>query len=155
LCLDILIRILSHTDPRDIFCLRMCCRSLHEASVQRIVWTDAVRRIPCRSTWSLSSFQTDKMTLVELQHVATSACRFMSHIRRSLSAGHKLMPPIATRLLNLDVPWLDPSDIGRDMLRLVPGGRFLITTKAKSVVELWDLGYTPTTLIPLYPLATM
>ncbi|KDQ50221.1 hypothetical protein JAAARDRAFT_112616, partial [Jaapia argillacea MUCL 33604] len=152
LCLDVLIRILLHIDPCDILSLRMCCRSLHEASVQRVVWMDAVRRIHCRSTWSVSSFPTDKMSLVELQHVATSARRFMSRIRRSLNAGHELMPPIATRLLNLNVLSLDPLDARRDMLRLVPGGRFLITAKAKSMVELWDLGYTPTTLIPLYPL---
>ncbi|KDQ50216.1 hypothetical protein JAAARDRAFT_100394, partial [Jaapia argillacea MUCL 33604] len=137
---DILMRILSHTDPCDIIRLRMCCRSLFEASVQRVVWMDAIRRIACKSTWNLSVFQTDKMSLVELQHVATSARRFLSRVRRSLNAGHELMPPIATRLLNLDDPLLAPHDARRDKFRLVPGGRFLITAKAKSVVELWDLG---------------
>ncbi|KDQ49307.1 hypothetical protein JAAARDRAFT_715957 [Jaapia argillacea MUCL 33604] len=154
LCIDILIRILSHMDPQDIINSRQCCRSLRDASLRRIVWIDAVHRISCESKGIGTRFLTDRMSIHELEHVATAPCRFISRIRRSLKRGDKFLLPISIRLLNLNIPsGVPPARL--TMLRLLPGGQFLITSNFDCKLELWDLRFMPNALIPPLPIASV
>ncbi|KAF7316140.1 F-box domain-containing protein [Mycena indigotica] len=63
-----------------------------------------------------------------------------------------MLDPFAMRLL---APRLARS--GQQSLsqtRLVPGGRFLVTSAVSGLLCLWDLGYGPSSLINPYPLAS-
>ncbi|KDQ58305.1 hypothetical protein JAAARDRAFT_105150, partial [Jaapia argillacea MUCL 33604] len=135
---DLLIRIFSHMDPQDIINIRQCCRSLHEASLRRIVWIDAVHRIACGSKGVGMRFSTDRMSIHELEHVATAPHRFISRIRRALKRGDNFLLPISNRHLSRDTPsGVPPARL--TMFRLLPGGQFLITTGSDCKLELWDL----------------
>ncbi|KDQ49308.1 hypothetical protein JAAARDRAFT_200949 [Jaapia argillacea MUCL 33604] len=95
------------------------------------------------------------MSLTQLEYLAIAPHRFISLIRKSLNNGHKKMIPISTRLLNLDSPsGLPPPRL--TTLRLLPGGRFLLTGSQHSyTVDIWDLGCTPSALIPAFAIASV
>jgi hypothetical protein len=98
------------------------------------------------------------MTTSELEHAATSPCKFTAFIRRiakPLDACTKLSPRV-TRILRCN-PYCGPHvllDPDISAIYLVPGGRFLLTSMA-SVMSLWDLGYNSKVPIDHSPIASM
>jgi hypothetical protein len=94
------------------------------------------------------------MTTLELEHAATSPCKFTAIVRRvakPLDASTKVMHRV-NRILRGD-PTLLP-DPDTSTIYLVPGGRYLLTSKA-FVMTLWDLGYNSNVPIDHSPVASM
>src|SRR6266481_4352111 len=121
------------------------CRDLFAAGNEHIVWMNALRNICLRYGVFAATFEpmTD-MSLRELKHAATSPMRLLSCLRRVKHKG--LAAPLCTRILVGTVRTRIHSRV------LVPGGRFLFTV-ANTEICLWDLGYTPNSIINPYPIA--
>ncbi|KAJ7289281.1 hypothetical protein C8J57DRAFT_428993 [Mycena rebaudengoi] len=139
---ELWIVIMSFMEPLDLLNLRMVSKSLCEATYQRIVWIDAARRICIRHEIYLASFLFTDMALNELEHIAMAPRRFASRLRREFSDPEcpRVAPHHSRTLASID----DPTEELENM-RLIPGGRFLVTT-SRCKVRLWDLGIGP---IPL------
>ena len=88
------------------------------------------------------TFPVEDMTVSQLEHSATSPTRFLARLRRELPSG--LIQPVCTRMLTK----LPAHSAFRDTI-LVPGGRFLFTRSPGNIIELWDLGFVPDSVIRL------
>ncbi|KAJ7778195.1 hypothetical protein B0H16DRAFT_1502550 [Mycena metata] len=125
--MDTLIHLQSFMEPLDIIALRQASKILALATLQRTVWLSALRH---------------------LEHAATSPARFIAQISKDC-----LVPAFSTRLLQPRLPKLTPGNLGELLLmRLVPGGRYLITTSDIGRMSIWDLGYGPAAILNPYPL---
>jgi len=89
------------------------------------------------------------MTLSELEFVATARDRYLTRLWTEMERSMPLIP-ISTRIL---IP--HPSQGSVNNMSLIPGGRFLICSTSTNLVQLWDLGVTPHTMITHRPLASM
>lgn len=131
------------------------------ASKVRSVWIHALRRVCSHHDAFMQTFPLERMSILDLEHAATSPNRLAARLRRELPHDSKI-DPLATRILKPHAPIpLTLSDIPPDVelghfhdLALVSGGRFLITSTNTGVVQIWDLGYSPNMLIKPYPLAS-
>ncbi|KAJ7308685.1 hypothetical protein DFH08DRAFT_488320 [Mycena albidolilacea] len=74
------------------------------------------------------------MNLEELEHAATASRRFSSHLRSEFFQGGLVGPS--------SVRYLDPPPTGEEFehIRLLPDGRFLLTSHKTTIKLLWDLG---------------
>ncbi|TRM62337.1 hypothetical protein BD626DRAFT_60081 [Schizophyllum amplum] len=151
--LDVVILIQSFLPPLDILLvLRKTCRTLYNATRIRSVWLDAVRRTCCNNFVFLPSFPLPRMTLSELEHLATSPERYRSVLVRGATAEGCCLEPYARRTLiprRVD----QPSNATRFVeLMIIPGGRFLFAMSS-TAVYLWDLGFNANKMIQPRPLA--
>ncbi|KAG5220831.1 F-box domain-containing protein [Salix suchowensis] len=101
------------------------------------------------------------MSLVQLEHAATTPFRFTSLLRHSSRSQKSLSPtaaanstssssaqPVAIRLLQPRLPRDFAGDIGIfESSYLVPGGRFLLTRSSRNLLQVWDLGYSADMMI--------
>ncbi|KAJ7031913.1 hypothetical protein C8F04DRAFT_1262307 [Mycena alexandri] len=125
--MDTLIHIQSFMDPLDIIALRQSSKTLASATLHRIVWMDALRRVCAGHEVSVLTYPIEKMSLRDLEHAATSPARFIAQISKDWSsrADGGLVPAFSTRLLQPRLPKLTPGHLGELLLmRLVPGGRY-------------------------------
>ncbi|KAJ7016004.1 hypothetical protein C8F04DRAFT_626851 [Mycena alexandri] len=153
--MDTLIHIQSFMDPLDIIALRQSSKTLASATLHRIVWMDALRRVCAGHEVSVLTYPIEKMSLRDLEHAATSPARFIAQISKDWSsrADGGLVPAFSTRLLQPRLPKLTPGHLGELLLmRLVPGGRYLVTTSDIGRMSIWDLGYGPAAILNPYPL---
>jgi len=94
------------------------------------------------------TFPVASMTLPQLEHAATSPMRFLTRLRRDLPT--EPIRPVCTRVLTKL-----PAESEFEGTFLIPGGRFLITRSSRHLVELWDLGFTPDSVISSQPVASL
>ncbi|KAJ6627918.1 hypothetical protein B0H10DRAFT_317131 [Mycena sp. CBHHK59/15] len=158
--LDTLIHLQSFMQPVDIMTLRQCCKSLSAATKQRTVWLDALRHVCAAHEVSLLTYPMGKMSLADLEHAATSPARFLLQLskkREDPSDEDDLVyvPPFSTRLFQPRLPRSSTAQLGEaSTMRLVPGGRYLITASNTALVSIWDLGYSPASVFNPYPLVS-
>ncbi|KAJ7185709.1 hypothetical protein C8R46DRAFT_982472 [Mycena filopes] len=151
---DTLIHVQSLMDPVDIIALRQSSRTLSSATRHRVVWMNALRRVCAAHEVSILTYPMERMSLADLEHAATSPTRFVAQISRDRpSDDGVLVPAFSTRLLQPRLPKSVPGPLGTlSLMRLVPGGRYLITASNVGRLSLWDLGYGPAAIINPYPL---
>lgn len=110
---------------------------------------DALRRVCDQQGIFTATFEpmTD-LSLSELKHAATAPMRLLAHLKRCSLNGHT--PRLCTRILE------NSELVGRafESFILVPGGRFLVTC-TQTVMQLWDLGYTPKAIIGPCPVVSI
>ncbi|KAF4583581.1 hypothetical protein EYR38_002335 [Pleurotus pulmonarius] len=150
--LDTLIQVLSFANPQDIIAIRKTCRALMIATCQRIVWINALRLICAQRGIFTRSFPVKDMSLVQLEHAATTPFRFTSLLRHSShsqqSPPSSAAQPVAIRLLQPRLPRDFVGDVGIfESSYLVPGGRFLLTRSSRNLLQVWDLGYSADMMI--------
>lgn len=134
-----------------------CCKKLHQVSNERIVWINALRNVCSQHGVSPVTFPVDQMTLLELEAAATSHYRFNSRLWNGLTDDEEVLEPEAIRVLALS-PRSHPSiaSVGNfTNVKLIPGGRFLLTATDVGLIQLWDLGHAPDILIQRQALATL
>lgn len=147
--LDLLLHLFNLLNPLDIIALRKTCRTLHQATLQRQVWLNTLRRVCVTNSVYAPSFPLTEMTLLELEHAAV-----LPSLWRSIgSATDKSVPggddeqwfcgarrtiSLGGAKLKLKHGWNTSS---RDLF-LVPGGRYLIHF-CDDRISLYDLGHTP------------
>ncbi|KDQ52066.1 hypothetical protein JAAARDRAFT_489185 [Jaapia argillacea MUCL 33604] len=154
---DILVQIMALLDAPDILSLRRCSKTLQSASHARILWIRLFRELLATHNILPSTFPIETSNQKMLEHISTSPHRFLARLRRGVleDAGAKL-EPLSTRSLTT----------GRSRhrilhkftaLKLVPGGRFVVTATQLGLVELWDLGLDSSASFPKKskPMATV
>ncbi|KAF8186899.1 hypothetical protein K438DRAFT_1835222 [Mycena galopus ATCC 62051] len=151
--MDTLIHIQSFMFPLDIIALRQCSKLMASATSHRTVWLDALRRICATHEVSVLTYPMENMTLRELEHAATSPARFIAQISKDMNG--ELIPAFSTRLFQPRLPRSTTGNVGETlMLRLIPGGRYLVMAGELARISVWDLGYGPAAVINPYPLAS-
>lgn len=98
----------------------------------------------------------ENMSVVELEHAATSPARFLAQVSKD-RATDDLIPAFSTRLFQPRLPKLspDPGALGEvSLMRLIPGGRYLVTSSDMARISVWDLGYGPAAILNPYPLVS-
>ncbi|KAG6908058.1 hypothetical protein DXG01_006364 [Tephrocybe rancida] len=118
---------------------------INSSTKNRSVWVDVLRKVCHTHGIFEPSFDLKKMTLSEIEHAALCPFRFGSLLTTKRPSSIK---PLATRLLdNNDETVVD--------IHLIPGGRFLLTQTDELKVDLWDLGYSPASVIKHLPIASL
>ncbi|KAJ7152178.1 hypothetical protein C8R43DRAFT_479210 [Mycena crocata] len=146
---DVLIAIMGFLDPQDILALRPVSKSLFHATCERSVWIDTLRRVCIQHDVYGPSFPLTEMSLAQLEHAATAGRRFRSRLRHDFSQQWVVWPH--------SVRFLQSSFVGDDFenLRLLSGGRFLLTTRG-CVLQMWDLGlHLPADAFKTDPIASL
>ncbi|KAF8189349.1 hypothetical protein BJ912DRAFT_379127 [Pholiota molesta] len=143
--LDIHILVLQHLDPPDIVSFRKTCKILLDATHQRIVWINALKKMCLENTVYLHSYPVADMSIPELEYAASTPERWNRYIRKHKGEKDFTPSPLMRTLLNPDDYW-HPSNLAHSLtfaileqLYLVPGGRFLVTL-SQSRIYVWDLG---------------
>ncbi|KAJ7484146.1 hypothetical protein FB451DRAFT_79421 [Mycena latifolia] len=131
---DILFAIMGFVDPHDILALRKVSTSLADATRERSVWIEALRRVCVHHDVYVHSFPLTEMSVDELEHSATSYRRLTARLRSEFLKRQVVSP--------LSIRYLEPASLGEDFdhLRFIPGGRFLLTM-CGFTLRLWDLGH--------------
>ncbi|KAF7354241.1 F-box domain-containing protein [Mycena venus] len=132
---DILIAIMSFMAPHDIIALRKVSRLLADTTRERSVWIDALRRFCADNDVYAPSFSLEEMSTHELEHAATGCRRFTSRLRTNFLRRNSVSP-LSIRYSAHEEEF--------DRLRLIPGGRFVVTV-SRCTLWLWDLGSSPKT----------
>ncbi|KDQ52183.1 hypothetical protein JAAARDRAFT_210734 [Jaapia argillacea MUCL 33604] len=129
--------------------MRLVNRSISSVTRSRAVWIRSVLQMCSKYGIMPSMFLVGSMGLPLLEHIASSPIRFVTRLRRGLQERLTLVHEFSERRILSPLP-LSSSDRntgGLAALRLVPGGRFMVTATRDGSIELWDLGYDPTSLI--------
>ncbi|KAJ6586337.1 hypothetical protein DFH09DRAFT_1143153 [Mycena vulgaris] len=131
---DIFIFIMRFMAPYDIIALRKVSKSVSDATHERSVWIDALRRVCVQHDIYVPSFPLTEMSTSELEHAATACRRFTSHLRHEFQKRRIVWPR--------SIRYIEPVSLGEDFehLRMFPGGRFLLTVWG-CTLRLWDLGH--------------
>lgn len=92
------------------------------------------------------------MTSSALEFAASTPFRFSEFLKRQ-SYNHRFpVQPMVTRILTPRK--LPDSPFHIITLKLIPGGRFLLTYTTDHMLSLWDLGFNPDTMIKPFPVAS-
>jgi hypothetical protein len=106
----------------------------------------------------MGTYPIEDMNRAELEYATTRHNRFLNRLWKGLSDNSELLQPVAIRILTLHprIPSVADHPFGYfKQSALVPGGRFLITTTTSDIVQMWDLGFTPSELIKSCPLTSI
>ncbi|KAJ6514537.1 hypothetical protein DFH09DRAFT_1432646 [Mycena vulgaris] len=99
----------------------------------------------------------DGCSAPQLEHAATSPARFIAHLSKVIPVDD-FIPAFSTRIFQPRLPKASPADslLGQvSPMRLIPGGRYLVTSSDTARVSVWDLGFSPATVISPYPLVSI
>lgn len=109
---------------------------ISSVTYRRSVWIDALRRLSIQHDIYAPSFPLTEMALAELEHAATTCRRFSARLRSEFLQHHAMRPA--------SIQYINPTQPGEefDHLRILSGGRFLLTTLGRTL-RLWDLGKLP------------
>jgi hypothetical protein len=120
-------------------------------SRMRTVWITAARQVSADSHVFGCTYRFENMATLDLEHVATAPYRFSTRLRNEF--GEEPFEPVSTR----SICHRDSSQGSRLFfcMKLVPGGRFLLTYTLKHILQLWDFGLTPNASLGPLPLATI
>ncbi|KAH6918145.1 hypothetical protein BKA70DRAFT_9449 [Coprinopsis sp. MPI-PUGE-AT-0042] len=148
---DVWARILSLLDPSDIFAIRKTCSALRNVSEQRFVWVEKATEVCSGHGLPLAFFRFPEMTRLDLEHLALAPSQFSDSVRAPIREDPKGRSPASTRTL---YPRAQPGGdiLHISSLRLLPGGRYLLTWTKTIGLFLWDLGCnasTPPSEVPL------
>ncbi|KAJ7827020.1 hypothetical protein B0H14DRAFT_3721850 [Mycena olivaceomarginata] len=153
--MDTLIHIQSFMGPIDIIALRQCSKLMASATTHRTVWLDALRRVCTAHEVSVLTYPMENMSLRDLEHAATSPARFIAQISKEWAEGD-VIPAFHTRLFQPRLPKSAPGNLGETaLMRLVPGGRYLVTATDLARISVWDLGWRPAEVLNPYPLVSI
>ncbi|KAJ7440153.1 hypothetical protein FB451DRAFT_1415324 [Mycena latifolia] len=155
--MDTLIHIQSFMDPADIISLRLSSKIMAAATTLRTVWMDALRRVCAAYEVSIWTYPIENMSLADLEHAATSPARFIAQLTKPRTTND-LIPAFLTRIFHPRLRKASPADpvLGQiSLMRLIPGGRYLVTSTDTARIYLWDLGYSPAAVLNPYPLMSM
>ncbi|KDQ49306.1 hypothetical protein JAAARDRAFT_200947 [Jaapia argillacea MUCL 33604] len=120
--------------------------------MEKIVWIAAFIRVSSKLETPVSkNFSFSTLSQAELERITTAPHIFISRIRRAVDERRTSVNSAVTRHL-IRSPLIEPRQFHR--LKLVGGGRFLVTSTEDGLLELWDLGYLPSALLPLHPVAS-
>jgi hypothetical protein len=111
---------------------------------------NAVRNVSIAQGAFLPSFPLEQMSLDDLEHAALSPRRLRARFQKA-----DRTTPFLTRLFT---PHLQGADLGPNSIftvKLVPGGRFLLTSNRKGELHLWDIGYNAAGHMKIFPIATL
>ncbi|KAH8834990.1 hypothetical protein DL96DRAFT_17987 [Flagelloscypha sp. PMI_526] len=131
---------LSYASIIDILAIRKTCRYLKHVSHEPLIWINALRSLCHRVHVYLPSYPLDQMSALQLEQACTSWLRFQHTLCHPFNR-QGLRP---SQLLEHDLPHLPFSsktlsmDCSPSSIRLVEGGRFLVTL-TNDFVKLWDL----------------
>jgi hypothetical protein len=96
-------------------------------------------------------YRIEHMAALDLEHLATAPYRFSARLHTEF--GLEPLKPMLTQTIRLSLPH-DPNVPNRlYYLKLVPGGRFVLTCTENNILQLWDLG-SPNASPSSLPLAT-
>jgi hypothetical protein len=114
---------------------------------------EAVRRA-CRDYGvPLICYPVEKMTLQDLTHTALGLHRFTNRLLQNIAKPGPV-PPAGIRILPCAI-----SEAGESQkfvsLELMSGGRYLATADDVALIQLWDLGHSPNTLLRRTCVASM
>lgn len=115
------------------------------------LWISALNRLCERCGLFKPTFPTDRMSLLDLEHAATSPHRFVRTITCHDDPALQVLPFQSREhpLRGGEAP-KGVLPISVDTLALIPGGRFLLTSGDRAIV-LWDLGYGSKQYIKPWP----
>ncbi|KAF8308203.1 hypothetical protein DL93DRAFT_1949656 [Clavulina sp. PMI_390] len=123
-------------DPRDIVCLRMVSKALHDVTLETGVWNRFLR-IQCAANYVPScTFPFDKMDRYQLELTAVRPYRM----------AHKLLSPnsicISESVMRFCPDLTSPESETEIIMqsRVIPGGRYIVTISSAEIVVIWDLG---------------
>ncbi|TFK38211.1 hypothetical protein BDQ12DRAFT_735788 [Crucibulum laeve] len=164
--LDLHLLLLSFLDPPEIFVLRKTCKTFYPITLQRTVWTNALRRVNAMNCTFDATYPIDKMQRQDLEYAAISPFRWLAHHLQKRPETELQIPstlePYSKRILkpHPESPPNPPDTYDSEYpfgnfyrVYLVPGGRFLISSHFDCFC-VWDLGYSPKPLSPKpWPLA--
>ena len=88
------------------------------------------------------------MTVLQLEHAATSPARFVCHLLCKLSTSVRVQH-VYTGILSIHTS----QDNMLESYFLAPGGRYLLTSLRNGRIQLWDLGFSSNKVIPLNPVS--
>ncbi|KAF7351312.1 hypothetical protein MSAN_01562700 [Mycena sanguinolenta] len=75
---------------------------------------------------------------------------------RSNGGDDEQIPAFCTRIFHPRLPKSVAGSYGEtDLMRLIPGGRYLVTANGSARISVWDLGYSPVAIINPYPLTSV
>ncbi|TEB27175.1 hypothetical protein FA13DRAFT_961209 [Coprinellus micaceus] len=147
---DLWIEVALDADPLDVMSLSQTCRILHSLLSEGSVWKAILRKDMRRNGPFIVSYSLDELTLGELQRAATRSERWRRFsIKRALSPGAWNMDATLETGKSLrDCSDVRPTNANLTQ-RLIPGGRFLLTSgvsnpyydgESTAQMTLWDLG---------------
>ncbi|TEB37192.1 hypothetical protein FA13DRAFT_1786388 [Coprinellus micaceus] len=133
--------LLDSLDPFTILSMRRTCKLIYKTSRDKDIWVATLEKVCEEYGIFKPTFPMAQMSLMELEHAATSPQRFLSLIRRE---------PLSTDSDPNGRPYLVEN------LMLVPGGRYLLCTVQMGDSEghdiaIWDLGYNSKQYLDPYP----
>lgn len=125
------------------------------ATYERSIWMNALHLFVAKYRAFRISFPLT-MTTAQLEHAATRPARFAAVLRNGPLSEDVV--PLATQILSLS-KYAEQLEGGRTtghftFLRLVTGGRFLITITSTFLLQLWRLGLNPDDLLQPYPMVS-
>jgi hypothetical protein len=128
-------------------------------SRERTVWITVARQVCADNHVFGCTYQFENMAMLDLEHVATAPQRFATRLRKEF--GREPLEPVLTRSIHSSLsPYVHLSGIensnysGFVCMKLIPGGRFLVTHTQNNILQLWDLGFAPDARLNPQPLAT-
>ncbi|KAJ7064772.1 hypothetical protein C8F01DRAFT_1354363 [Mycena amicta] len=131
---DVLMHIIALLPVYDILSLRKVSNTFYAITNERSVWIDVLRSACRQHNVYEPSFPLMRMTIDELEHVATVCTRFNRRLRHTFAQTSSSVAPQSIRL----VKPLDPKE-EFEHLRFVPGGRFILSGHG-CFLRIWDAG---------------
>ncbi|KAF8185967.1 hypothetical protein BJ912DRAFT_474480 [Pholiota molesta] len=128
---DILPSIFDFLDPLDVIVFGKTCKHIHEATSTRSVWLNIAKKVCFRNGIFAPSFNIERMSVLELKHMATSPSRMLAILSAKPTRPYRL-PRIPFS------GYLVPLSRELRSVFLVPGGRFLVGF-SQSYVNVVDL----------------
>ncbi|KAF6757428.1 hypothetical protein DFP72DRAFT_891124 [Ephemerocybe angulata] len=145
---DLWFEIATLVEPRDVLTMKLVCKTLHQIFASRKLWVYVLLSVCHQHSLFLPSYPIGDMALDELQRAALGPYRWARLIRRKgkrcvqRNASIRVLKPLKESGHVLE---------SADHLQfLVPGGRFLLTARWKSLF-LWDLGVVGRPSLSRYP----
>ncbi|TEB22201.1 hypothetical protein FA13DRAFT_1519559 [Coprinellus micaceus] len=135
---DLWIEVALDADPLDVMSLSQTCRILHSLLSEGSVWKAILREDMRRNGPFIVSYSLDELTLDELQRAATRSERWRRFsIKRALSPGAWNMDATLETGKSLrDCSDVRPTNANLTQ-RLIPGGRFLLTSGVSNPFLRW------------------
>ncbi|KAH8828778.1 hypothetical protein DL96DRAFT_1016367 [Flagelloscypha sp. PMI_526] len=124
---DVILHILTFSQPNDVLRLRQTCNSLKDFSHERALWVYFLRVLIHKARFHPASFPLDNMSSAELEAAATVTLRFLRNFAHDTPASR-------AQIFNI------PGNDKVHSLALVAGDRYLISISGPRVI-LWDLGF--------------
>ncbi|KAH6918146.1 hypothetical protein BKA70DRAFT_1088533 [Coprinopsis sp. MPI-PUGE-AT-0042] len=151
---DVWMHIMTFVEPADIISLRKTCSTFREVSEHRGIWITAAKRVCADHGLFSGAFPFLTMSRLELEQLALGPTRFASIINEPIKEDLKGRPPARTRTF---YPKVQPGGetLHIDSLRLLPGGRYLLTWTRSVGLFIWDLGFNASASLPMLPLARL